>query len=80
MDVAKPYKSIGFGAMDVTKPYKSIGFGTAFRYRGVGLAVALWAGLGIRASLGESPSSLGPAAQSAGTVRALIQKPLRPGR
>ncbi len=27
MDVTKPYKFIGFGAMDVTKPYKSIGFG-----------------------------------------------------
>ena len=27
MDVTKPYKSIGFGAMDVTKPYKFIGFG-----------------------------------------------------
>ncbi len=25
MEVTKPYKSIGFGAMDVTKPYKSIG-------------------------------------------------------
>ncbi len=25
--VAKPNKSIGFGAMDVTKPYKFIGFG-----------------------------------------------------
>ncbi len=28
MDVTKPYKIIGFGAMDVTKPYKIIGFGT----------------------------------------------------
>ncbi len=27
MDVTKPYKYIGFGAMDVTKPYKFIGFG-----------------------------------------------------
>ncbi len=27
MDVTKPYKLIGFGAMDVTKPYKFIGFG-----------------------------------------------------
>ncbi len=27
MDVTKPYKCIGFGAMDVTKPYKFIGFG-----------------------------------------------------
>ncbi len=27
MDVTKPYKFIGFGAMDVTKPYKFIGFG-----------------------------------------------------
>jgi hypothetical protein len=27
MDVTKPYKIIGFGAMDVTKPYKFIGFG-----------------------------------------------------
>ena len=26
MDVTKPYKFIGFGAMDVTKPYKLIGF------------------------------------------------------
>ncbi len=26
MDVTKPYKLIGFGAMDVTKPYKFIGF------------------------------------------------------
>ncbi len=25
MDVTKPYKFIGFGAMDVTKPYKFIG-------------------------------------------------------
>ncbi len=27
MDVTKPYKFIGFGAMDVTEPYKFIGFG-----------------------------------------------------
>jgi hypothetical protein len=27
MDVTKPYKFIGFGAMDVTKPCKFIGFG-----------------------------------------------------
>ena len=27
MDVTKPYKFMGFGAMDVTKPYKFIGFG-----------------------------------------------------
>ncbi len=27
MDVTKPYKFIGIGAMDVTKPYKFIGFG-----------------------------------------------------
>ena len=27
MDVTKPYKFIGFGAMDVTKPYKFVGFG-----------------------------------------------------
>ena len=27
MDVTKPYKFIGFGAMDVTQPYKFIGFG-----------------------------------------------------
>ncbi len=27
MDVTKPYKFTGFGAMDVTKPYKFIGFG-----------------------------------------------------
>ncbi len=27
MDVTKPYKSIGFGAMDVTKPYIFIRFG-----------------------------------------------------
>ncbi len=26
MEVTKPYKFIGFGAMEVTKPYKSIGF------------------------------------------------------
>ncbi len=27
MDVTKPYKFTGFGAMDVTKPYKFTGFG-----------------------------------------------------
>ena len=27
MDVTKPYKFIGFGAMDVTEPYKFIWFG-----------------------------------------------------
>ncbi len=27
VDVAKPYKFIGFGAMDVAKPYKFIRFG-----------------------------------------------------
>ncbi len=27
MDVAKPYKFIGFGAMDAAKPYKFIRFG-----------------------------------------------------
>jgi hypothetical protein len=27
MDVTKPCKFTGFGAMDVTKPYKFIGFG-----------------------------------------------------
>ncbi len=32
MDVTKPYKFIGFGAMDVTKPYEFIG-----------CAPALWA-------------------------------------
>ena len=26
MDVTKPYKSIGFGAVDVTKPYEFICF------------------------------------------------------
>ncbi len=27
MEVPKPYEFIGFGAMDVTKPYEFIGFG-----------------------------------------------------
>jgi hypothetical protein len=27
MDVTKPYKFLGFGAMDVTKPCKFLGFG-----------------------------------------------------
>ncbi len=27
MEVTKPYKFIGFGAIDVTKPYNLIGFG-----------------------------------------------------
>ncbi len=27
MDVTKPYKFLGFGAIDVTKPYRFIGFG-----------------------------------------------------
>ncbi len=27
MDVTKPYKFIGFGALDVTKPYEFIGLG-----------------------------------------------------
>ena len=27
MEVTKPYKFIGFGAMEVTKPYRFIGFG-----------------------------------------------------
>ncbi len=27
MEVTKPYKFIGYGAMQVTKPYKFIGFG-----------------------------------------------------
>jgi hypothetical protein len=37
MDVAKPYKFIGFGAMDVAKPYEFIGFGAMdmARIRGV---------------------------------------------
>ncbi len=30
MDVTKPYKFIGFGAMDVTKPYEFIGFGPLY--------------------------------------------------
>jgi hypothetical protein len=30
MDVTKPYKFTGFGAMDVTKPYKFIGFGAMY--------------------------------------------------
>ncbi len=29
MDVTKPYKFTGFGAMDVAKPYEFIGFGAA---------------------------------------------------
>ncbi len=29
MEVTKPYKFIGFGAMEVTKPYKFIRFGAA---------------------------------------------------
>ncbi len=41
MDVTKPYKSIGLGAMDVTKPLKSIGFGAMevtkpYRFMGSG--------------------------------------------
>ncbi len=32
MDVTKPYKFIGFGAMDVTKPYKFIGFGATTHF------------------------------------------------
>jgi hypothetical protein len=31
MDVTKPYKFMGFGAMDATKPYEFIGFGAKFR-------------------------------------------------
>ncbi len=30
MDVAKPYKFIGFGPMDVTKPYEFTGFGAMY--------------------------------------------------
>ncbi len=33
MDVTKPYKFIGFGAMDVTKPHKFIGFGAKYTLR-----------------------------------------------
>ncbi len=36
MDVTKPYKSIGSGAMDVTKPYTFIGLGAMGGGRGSG--------------------------------------------
>ncbi len=41
IDVTKPYKFIGFGAMDATKPYKFIGFGAMdvtkpYKYLGFG--------------------------------------------
>ena len=41
MEVTKPYKFIGFGAMDVTKPYKFIGFGATtitkpYKFKGFG--------------------------------------------
>ncbi len=39
MEVTKPYKFIGFGAMDVTKPYKFIGFGTYVMVRRDGRCV-----------------------------------------
>ncbi len=32
MEVTKPYKFIGFGAMEVTKPYKFIGFGAILHF------------------------------------------------
>ncbi len=41
MDVTKPYKFIGFGAMGVTKPYEFIGFGTRIR-------TSVWPGTGAR--------------------------------
>ena len=44
MDVIKPCKFIGFGAMDVTKPYTFIGFGAmdvAKPYKLIG-CVFLW--------------------------------------
>ncbi len=37
MDLTKHYRFIGFGAMDVTKPYKFIGFGAiGFHFLSIG--------------------------------------------
>ncbi len=44
MDVTKPYKFIGFGAMDVTKTYKFIGFGAmdvTKPYKFIGLVASM---------------------------------------
>jgi hypothetical protein len=38
MDVTKPYKFIGLGALNVTKPYKFIGFGALMWYAAVSTA------------------------------------------
>ncbi len=68
MDVTKPYKFIGFGALDVTKPYKFIRFGAldvTKPYTFIGLGAMDLAVLGakikirnprIRAGIGPKPT------------------------
>ncbi len=50
MDVTKPNKFIRFGAMDVTKPYKFIGFGVVEGQRRLDPTRALETGSSSRAS------------------------------
>ena len=66
MEVTKPYKFMGFGAMDVTKPYKFIGFGAMevtkpYKFIRFGAAQAL---AFISVLAGSTLQSLGPSTLS----------------
>ena len=70
MDVTKPYKFIGFGAMDVTKPYKFIGFGNfkLFKDR-KSVILGVWA----------APGALEPYKKVGGdSVKSLNRNPVNP--
>ena len=62
MDVTKPYKCIGFGAMDVTKPSKFIGLGElskdSTRPRRAGITRASGATLQISLTIFARPGAL----------------------
>ncbi len=81
MDVTKPYKFIGFGAMDVTKPYKcpqrdQNNKNKDWVYRGLCSAAQVWG------SLGKFWGSLGQlAAPKIGRLRfSFIERYKSPGR
>ncbi len=58
MDVTKPYKYIGLGAMDVTKPYTFIGFGP-WRTSGRGPGPLGEVSGGVPEAPGEAPEARG---------------------
>ncbi len=76
MDVTKPYKFIGFGAMDATKPYKFIGFGTPLCIGGYirpGADTVVPKGGWIRARRPPAPPGAKPSAQGPAVWRTAVR-------